>query len=63
MEDEVVNCMVANPLKKTNPYMRDKRRYEEAVINNVITSSAVEGIMITKDKLLKKCAATNKVHL
>ena len=44
----------AKPLKETNPYLRDHRRYEDSLINNVITSSAVEGIMIEREKLLKE---------
>ncbi len=42
----------AKPLKETNPYLRDHRRYEDSLLNNVITSSAVEGIMISREKLL-----------
>lgn len=45
--------MPVKPLKETNPYLRDQKRYEDALINNVITSSAVEGIIITRKQLLK----------
>lgn len=41
-------------LRKTNPYLKDSKIYVPALINNVITSSAVEGIRITQEKLLKK---------
>gem|GEM_PF-2801375 len=45
---------VAKSLKETNPYLRDHSRYEDSLINNVVTSSAVEGIMIEREKLLKE---------
>ena len=54
MEDKVHRVAAAKPLKETNPYLRDHRRYEDSLINNVITSSAVEGIMIKREKLLKE---------
>jgi|NGEPerStandDraft_6_1074524.scaffolds.fasta_scaffold307222_2 hypothetical protein len=54
MEDKVHRVAAAKPLKETNPYLRDHRRYEDSLINNVITSSAVEGIMIEREKLLKE---------
>lgn len=41
-------------LKETNPYLKDPKKYETALINNVITSSAVEGIHITPAKLIKE---------
>jgi len=54
MEDKVHRVAAAKPLKETNPYLRDHSRYEDSLINNVITSSAVEGIMIKREKLLKE---------
>jgi hypothetical protein len=54
MEDKVHRVAAAKPLKETNPYLRDHIRYEDSLINNVITSSAVEGIMIKREKLLKE---------
>lgn len=54
MEDKVHRVAATKPLKETNPYLRDHRRYEGSLINNVITSSAVEGIMIEREKLLKE---------
>lgn len=53
MEDKVHRPIARKPLKETNPYLRDLKRYEDALINNVITSSAVEGIVITRQQLLK----------
>jgi tetraacyldisaccharide-1-P 4'-kinase len=53
MEDKVHRVAAAKPLKETNPYLRDHKRYEDDLINNVITSSAVEGIMSTRKQLLK----------
>lgn len=41
-------------LKETNPYLKDPKKYEEALIKNVITSSAVEGIRVTPELLKKK---------
>ncbi len=41
-------------LKKTNPYLKDSKIYVPALIKNVITTSAVENIHITQDKLLNK---------
>ena len=46
--------MPKKSLKQTNPYLKDSKKYEPALIKNVITSSAVEGIRITEDKLLNK---------
>jgi len=46
--------MKKKPLKETNPYLKDPKQYEPALIANVITSSAVEGIKITPAQLLKK---------
>ncbi len=54
MEDKAHWIAAARPLKETNPYLRDHRRYEDSLINNVIISSAVEGIMIEREKLLKE---------
>lgn len=53
MADKVRKVMPVKPLKETNPYLRDQKRYEDALINNVITSSAAEGIIITRKQLLK----------
>lgn len=39
--------MKKKPLKETNPYLKDSKKYESSLIKNVITSSAVEGIRIT----------------
>ena len=41
-------------LKETNPYLKDPKQYEEALIKNVISSSAVEGIRVTPALLKKK---------
>ncbi len=38
----------------TNPYLRDKKKYEAALITNVISSSAIESVHVTQAKLLKK---------
>ncbi len=44
--------MPKKSLRKTNPYLKNSKIYESGVIKNVITSSAVENIHITQDKLL-----------
>ncbi|MBI5663508.1 MAG: hypothetical protein HZC49_00240 [Nitrospirae bacterium] len=41
-------------LKETNPHLRDPKQYEEALIKNVISSSAIEGIRVTAALLKKK---------
>ncbi len=46
--------MIKKSLKDTNPYLKDPKQYEAALIANVITSSAVEGIRIATAQLLKK---------
>ncbi len=46
--------MKKKSLKETNPYLKDLKQYENALINNVITSSAVEGIRVTPSQLQKK---------
>ena len=40
-------------LKETNPYLKNPKQYETALIANVITSSAVEGIRVTPSQLQK----------
>jgi hypothetical protein len=52
MEDKMHRVVAAKPLKETNPYLRVHKRYEDSLVNNVITSSAVEGITITRQQLL-----------
>lgn len=46
--------MKKKSLKETNPYLKDLKKYETALINNVITSSAIEGIHITSANLIKE---------
>ncbi len=46
--------MPKKSLRKTNPYLKDSKIYIPALVNNIITSSAVENIHITQDKLLNK---------
>jgi hypothetical protein len=46
--------MKKKSLKETNPYLKDCKQYETALIANVITSSAVEGIRVTPAQLTKK---------
>jgi hypothetical protein len=46
--------MKKKSLKETNPFLRDPKQYESALIANVITSSAVEGIRVTPSQLKKK---------
>lgn len=48
--------MKKKSLKETNPYLKAPKQYEAALIKNVMTSSAVESIHITPEKLLKKSA-------
>lgn len=45
---------IKKPLIESNPYLKDPKKYETALIKNVITSSAVEDIRITPAQLLKK---------
>lgn len=46
--------MPKKSLKETTPYLKNSKIYVPALINNVITSSAVGNIHITQDKLLNK---------
>ena len=46
--------MPKRSLKETNLYLKDPKKYEAALITNVVTSSAVESIRVTPAKLLKK---------
>ena len=46
--------MKKKSLKETNPFLKDPKQYETALIANVITSSAVEGIRVTPSQLKKK---------
>jgi hypothetical protein len=46
--------MKKKSLKETNPFLRDPKQYESALIANVITSSAVEGIRVTPSQLKQK---------
>jgi len=52
--------MKKKPLKETNPYLKNPKQYEAAIIKNVMTSSAVESIHITPGKLSKKSAKTSQ---
>lgn len=52
--------MPGKTLKETNPYLKDLKRYEAALINNVVTSSAVEGILIKPEQLKKKPAKRSR---
>lgn len=51
------------PLSKTNKYLKDPIKTEEAIINNVITSSAVEGLIISKAQLKRLIAIEAYGHL
>lgn len=44
----------------TNPYLKNKKKYEAALIANVISSSAIEGIHVTPGKLLRKDGKPSK---
>ena len=46
--------MPKKSLKETNPYLKDPKKYKAALIINVVTSSAVEGIRVTPAQLTKK---------
>jgi hypothetical protein len=52
--------MFKKPLKETNPYLKDSRKYEDALLTNVITSSAVENIRITPVLLKKKTKSSQR---
>jgi predicted unusual protein kinase regulating ubiquinone biosynthesis (AarF/ABC1/UbiB family) len=45
--------MPKKSLKETNPYLKDPKIFETALVANILTSSAVEGIRISAEKLLK----------
>lgn len=38
-----------NSLLKTNPYLKDSKKREEAMARNIETSSAIEGIWVKRD--------------
>ncbi len=52
--------MSKKSLKETNPYLKDPKKYEAALITNVVTSSAVESIRITPEQLFKKIIKTHR---
>lgn len=52
--------MSKKSLKETNPYLKDPKKYEAALITNVVTSSAVESIHITPEQLFKKIIKTHR---
>lgn len=52
--------MSKKSIKETNPYLKDPKKYEAALITNVVTSSAVESIRITPEQLLKKTLKTQR---
>ncbi len=54
--------MKKKSLKETNPYLKDPKKYESALIKNVVTSSAVEGIRPSKEDMarLKELACINR---
>ena len=45
---EVVDAMKAEPLSKTNPYLKDKKKAKKLIERSVETSCGVEGIKIKK---------------
>jgi len=40
-------------LRETNPYLKDKEKYKKPLIQSVISSSKIEGIFISAEKLAK----------
>ena len=38
-----------NSLLKTNPYLKDPKKRDEAMARNIETSSAIEGIWVKRD--------------
>ncbi|GBE41348.1 hypothetical protein BMS3Bbin09_01246 [bacterium BMS3Bbin09] len=46
--------MSKKPLIETNPYLKDRKKYKSALITNVSTSSAIEGINCLFTKKSKK---------
>ncbi len=46
--------MKKKPLIKTNPYLKDRVKYKEAIITNVRSSSAIEGIRLSETAVAKK---------
>jgi len=48
--------------ERDEPLPADHRRYEDSLINNVITSSAVEGIMIEREKAAEGAFIIDSVY-
>jgi Fic family protein len=38
-------------LKQSNPYLKDPEAYEEALIRSVVSSSAIEGVSVSRRDL------------
>jgi len=53
--------MPKKSLKETNPHLKDPRKYESALLTNVITSSAVENIRVTPELLKKKPRSSHRM--
>jgi len=44
--------MKKKSLKETNPFLKNSKAYHDALIQTVISSSAIEGIRISKENLI-----------
>jgi hypothetical protein len=49
-------------LLETNPYLKDRKKREEAMARNIETSSAVEGIWVKRDAKTGKFVHTNDIN-
>jgi len=54
--------MSKKSLKETNPYLKNTRKYKTSLVNNVVTSSAVESITIDPGKLFKGNSKKSRKH-
>ena len=52
--------MSKKPLIETNPYLKNHKKYKSALITNVLSSSAIEGIHCSFTKKSKKTAKTSQ---
>ena len=45
--------MKKKPLSETNPYLKDPEKRRKGMITNVVSSSAIEGIKVSKKTIEK----------
>jgi hypothetical protein len=49
-------------LLETNPYLKDRKKREEAMARNIETSSAVEGICVKRNATTGQFVHTNDIN-